>query len=153
MQQSNIDDIFVLLTKSRPSSETGQLLDSIYNEKICFHNMGVFELEKIRNLIRDKIALKKLGLSYLKIEGLDLLYQALIGVNCNAIRQVRIINDKCGFTFFFDQALTIVIGHYIDYGINFNKDIELQMDLHSLGHPNKNVFIIEKGKLVGNLLH
>jgi len=67
--------------------------------------MGVFELEKIRNLIRDKIALKKLGLSYLKIEGLDLLYQALIGVNCNAITQVRIINDKFGFTFFFDKAL------------------------------------------------
>lgn len=151
MQQNNIDDIFVLLTKSRSPSEIGQLLDSIYNEKICFHNMGIFELEKIRHLIKDKIALKKLGLSYLKVEGLDLLYQALIDFNGNEIKQIKLINDKCGFTFFFDQALTIVIGHYIDYGINFDKDIELQMDLQALGHPNKNIFIVEKGKLVGNL--
>ena len=150
MNQNKFEELIALLYKIKNNDLFKEVYTSLNNDKICLHDLGIFDIASVIDIVKDKISLEDLNLKEHNSIGLKILLRDLLLEEEKQIRQIEITNSYCGYVIFFSLQFERQIGLYKNIKQNYYKDIKYQQDLISLGHPNKNIYLFDKGKLLGS---
>ena len=151
MKQYEIEKLIQLLSIPNEINLYLDLSISIKKDKVCLHDLGVFKTANIINIIEDKLSLQRLNIQKHNSFGLEALLNNLLLEKEQEIKQVEITNKICGYKLFFTLQINRLIGIYKNTEQNIEKDIKYQKDLVLLGHPNKDIYMLNDGKLLGNI--
>jgi hypothetical protein len=125
---------------------------SLKKEKILIHDLGIFKKNRIEELMSDKIALHKQKIQESRSEGDNILYKNLIRYPEDKVRQVMITTDNYAYQIILSTNLKELIGILRTADMNREKDLEYQMELKKIGHPNKDIFMFEHGSFSKRVL-
>jgi hypothetical protein len=151
MDQIDFDKLLNILSNDKGKEIVEEVYMTLRNNKICLHDLGEFELINVINIIKDKIAIQELKIQKHNSIGLEQVLKDLLFLENNKIIQIVITDQNFGYAVFLKSHFGGLIGIYKKITQNIETDIIYQRNLLSLGYPNKNIYLFDKGKLLGNL--
>ncbi|MBK7883860.1 MAG: hypothetical protein IPJ81_08675 [Chitinophagaceae bacterium] len=151
MQQQEFKILLQLIKNESGNNLYYECYKGLEEDKILYHDMGIFQKHNVVNIFKDKINLEMLGIQKSKFIGIEVLYQSLVSFSENTIRQFIVTTSKSGYHIFCSIKIDKLIGIIEIPNINRDLDAKQQAELKKIGHPNKNIFLFEKGILLGTI--
>lgn len=152
MQQSEFN---LLIKHIKKESNSNILYNECYeiinNGKVLLHDLGLFETTNVSKNLADKIAMKNLHIQNHNFIALDVLSERLASLLENMVRQFIISGPTYSFLIISDQNLDKVIGIAKKTDFNIEKDLNYQIEMKKHGYPNKNIWWVKSGILIGNV--
>lgn len=146
MQQKEFETLLSLLKETIHDGEiNAECYNTMKQDRVLLHQLGLFETQNVVSLFKDKIALQTLNIQQHDLIGMDTFFQKLIIYTEPYLLQFIITTSKRGYLLILSPGLSELIGVLKNPKLDFEKDLQQQRQLIQMGHPNQELFLFDKG--------
>ena len=151
MNQIRLDKISSLLDRCSTCDMCPDIVIALKNGTCFLHDLGTFDIIRVINIFIERVALQNLKLQNHNWRGLEEVIVHLANEKEKQIKKIEIVTSDTSYELILSINFKRLIGCFQNVSKNIDKDLERQKHLQSIGHPNKNIFIVSKGIIIDDL--